>query len=251
MIRWLTLFLDRPAGLETSSSRFWSDVTGTSPSPWRSGGRFATFVPADGDAHLRVQRVDDGLGGVHLDLHVDVAGTPSNDVASRAVALGAQRVHEDDGLVLLRSPGGFAFCLVAWQGEHRVPAAAGPVPVLVDQLCLDVPARLWDAECAFWSAFTGWELLPGALPAFVRLAVPAGLGLHVLLQRREASEPGDVVSGHPDLATLDRAGAAGSHAARGAVVGTVGSVWTVLQDPAGSAYCLTDRDPATGRRTGA
>lgn len=144
----------------TPSVSFWSQVTGTSLSPWRSDGRFATFVPADGDAHLRVQRVDDGPGGVHLDLHVDVVGSPLLDVATRAAGLGARVLHEGDGFVLLRSPGGFAFCLVQWRGERRVPPAAGPVPVLVDQLCRDVPARLWGAECGFWSAFTGWGCCP-------------------------------------------------------------------------------------------
>ena len=66
---------------------FWREVTGSELSPLRgAAGEFATLLPADGDAYLRVQRVADGPGGHHLDLHVDPALTSVEQAVERAVA---------------------------------------------------------------------------------------------------------------------------------------------------------------------
>ena len=64
-------------------------------------------MPDDGDAFLRVQRLEDGADRIHLDLHVEAP----REAADRAVALGATEVA-DHGYVVLTSPGGFAFCFV-------------------------------------------------------------------------------------------------------------------------------------------
>jgi hypothetical protein len=51
---------------------FWREVTGSALSPFRGvAAEFATLLPPDGDAYLRVQRVKDDPGGHHLDLHAD------------------------------------------------------------------------------------------------------------------------------------------------------------------------------------
>ena len=141
MVFWVTAFLDFPADEFDSEVGFWSDVTGYAVSPSRGDNEeFATLMPHDGDAFLRVQRLADGPSRIHLDLHVDDLST----AAQRAVELGAEVVgHPDPGhVVVLTSPGGFTFCFV------REPAAVRPLPAvwagdswsIFDQVCLDIPA---------------------------------------------------------------------------------------------------------------
>ena len=110
-VRWLTVFLDFPGRLVRRRVAFWREVTGSELSPLRgAAGEFATLLPADGDAYLRVQRVADGPGGHHLDLHVDPALTSVEQAVERAVALGAKVLHREPGLVISASPAGFTFC---------------------------------------------------------------------------------------------------------------------------------------------
>ncbi len=79
-VRWLTAFIDRPGENFDETVRFWASVTGSSMSPTRGEhDEFATLIPPDGDAYLRVQRVAEGPGGSHLDVHVD-------DIASSTAA---------------------------------------------------------------------------------------------------------------------------------------------------------------------
>src|SRR6185295_11664020 len=115
LVRWITGFLDSPS---SDAEPFWLAVTGTTLSGRRGGGAFATLLPAGGDAYLRVQVVGDGPARAHLDLHVEQV--PAQ--ARRAVRLGAVVVLDDGELVVLRSPAGLAFCLVAWAGEQVRPA---------------------------------------------------------------------------------------------------------------------------------
>lgn len=73
-IRWLTAFLDTPRqapGAEQVAP-FWQQVTGTRLSSRRGRHReFATLLPTDGDPFLRIQDLDAGVPGCHLDVHVD------------------------------------------------------------------------------------------------------------------------------------------------------------------------------------
>ncbi len=144
---------------------FWREVTGSGLSPFRgAAGEFATLLPPDGDACLRVQRTADGSGGCHLDLHADPAAGTLDQAADRAVYLGATVRHASEGLVIAGSPGGFTFCLVRWHGESAVPRSASldsGGASRADQLCLDIPPDAFERECAFWAALTGWELQPG------------------------------------------------------------------------------------------
>lgn len=239
-IRWVWVFLDTPRADAERSWRFWSDVTGW-PVADRRGehGQFATLPPERGGAWVKLQAVGDGPGGVHLDLDVDDV----HAAAARAEALGAVRTGAiGDTVVILRSPGGFTFCLTTWHGEHG--QVRGGAAVLLDQVCLDVPPAAWDAEVAFWPALTGWPARSGVSGEFVPLVRPDGIPVRVLLQRlREGDGP---VRGHVDLACADRPAAVARHVAAGARVIGEGARWTVLADPVGRVHCLTDRDPATG-----
>jgi hypothetical protein len=218
---WLTAFLDLPADEFDPAVAFWREVTGYGLSaPRGEHDEFATLVPAAGDAFLRVQRVDDGQSRVHLDVH-----EPGREFAVRA------------------SPGGLSFCQVAgteavrpapatWPGGHRS---------VVDQVCLDIPPEVYDAECRFWASLTGWELFQAGRPEFRRLRVPGGQPLNVLLQRLDSADGS--VRAHLDLATDDRDAETRRHELLGATVAAVQEGWTVMRPPAGPAYCITGRAP--------
>lgn len=202
-------------------------------------------MPPDGDDYLRVQRREEGGSRIHLDLHVaDVVAA-----ADRATALGATVVARPDlGYVVLRSPGGLVFCFVRHPASAIPRSAAWPGirRSRVYQVCLDVPPASYDAECAFWAGLVGGtvEVLPSR-PEFSWLRGPRQLALDVLLQRLDrAAGP---TTAHLDLGTTDREGEVARHVALGATVRVVEDFWTVLADPAGLPYCVTDRDPATGR----
>ena len=66
--------------------------------------------------------------------------------------------------------------------------------------------------------------------------------------QRLGGDTSDLVSAHLDLASSDRAAEMRRHERLGAVVEQVHPAvgWTVLTDPTGLRYCITDRDPRTG-----
>jgi Glyoxalase-like domain len=251
-IRWLTVFLDFPAGSFDAGVAFWRAATGYGRSAARGAdGEFATLVPPAGDAYLRVQRIRDGAGGCHLDLHVDAGAESLDAVARRAQASGALVRSSEPGLVVAASPGGFLFCLTRWHGESVVPpplaaaaSAAGADAGVsrLDTLCLDVPPGGFERELAFWSALTGQQAHPAPVPGYAFLEQQPGLPLRLLFQQRESAAPGDPTRGHVDLGCTDP-GARDRHVALGARVTAARQYWTVLADPAGREYCLVGRDP--------
>ena len=220
-VTWLTAFLDLTADEFAPAVAFWQDVSGYGLSPARGAhDEFATLVPPQGDAFLRVQRIGSGASAVHLDLHA-----PGHDFEVR------------------RSPGGLAFCLVS--GAESTPPAAASWPdgnrSVVDQVCLDIPPELYDAECEFWAREIGWEPVDTDTMEFRRLRRPEGQPLNVLLQRLDT--PGGAVRAHLDLATDDRATEVARHERLGANVLRVHDGWTVMAPPSGPVYCITGRTP--------
>jgi Glyoxalase-like domain len=247
-IRWVTVFLDFPGDRFDAGVAFWQRVTGYGLSPARgASGEFATLLPPSGDAYLRVQRISGGPGGCHLDLHVDAAAESLAAAAARAEAAGARIGHREDGLVVAASPGGFPFCLTRWAGERAVPPPLdGPGgPSRVDTLCLDVPAGDFEAERAFWAGLTGREARDARVPGFAYLTRPEHWAVRLLVQRRQATAPGERAGGHVDIGCADPDEPA-RHASRGARVIAEQPHWTVLADPASRAYCLVRREPAAG-----
>jgi hypothetical protein len=244
--RWVTIFLDFPAGSFDAGVAFWQEVTGYGLSAARGAdGEFATLLPPSGDAYLRVQRVKDGAGGCHLDLHVDTGAGTLDAAADRARAAGAVIRHRENGLVVAESPGGFPFCLVDWDGERAAPpplAGRARGASRADTLCLDVPPDGFDRELAFWAALTGQEAHPAPVPGYAYLTRPAGWPVLLLLQRRDSAAPGDRTRAHVDFGCTDP-GARDRHVALGARVTGAQEHWTVLTDPAGREYCLVTRDP--------
>jgi len=240
---WLTAFLDNAASHHHESVGFWQDVTGYAVSaPRGDDGEFATLVPPDGDAYLRVQRRHQGPDRIHLDLHV----SDPRAAARSAVAAGATLVV-DRGHLVMASPGGFVFCLVPSPASVRPRAHAHPAGgrSRVVQVAIDVPAPAYRAELAFWGAVTGWAQRSSSVSEDFRFLVPPaaeGQPLRLLLQRLGPEDDGPVRA-HLDWGTTDRAAETERHLALGAHVLAVHAHWTVLRDPLGRAYCLTDQDP--------
>ncbi|HEX5088172.1 MAG TPA: VOC family protein [Nocardioides sp.] len=241
---WLEAFLDLPGDTFEQGADFWSSVTGHARGPQRGPDRqFATLVPPDGLDYLRLQRLDDGPR-IHLDLHVaDPAAAAAE--AERLGATVAPSPFEE--VAIMRSPGGFVFCFVPEGGGERPAPRAWPDghTSYVDQVCLDVPPSRYAAEMDFWAAVTGWRRRdPSPGSEFGRLTPGADQPLQLLMQRLDDER--DAVTAHLDWATSDREAEIRQHLAAGAELQKSFADWTVLRDPAGMTYCITDR--TTGDR---
>lgn len=242
--KWVTAFLDLPGEHFERACAFWQAVTGYKISAPRGPvGEFATLEAGRGDPFFRVQRIGAATGGVHVDLHVD-------DVAvavRHAVGLGASPVGVPGGPAVMRSPGGFVFCLVSHRGEKDRPPPT-PWPggrSLVDQVSVDIPPGLFGDECSFWAAVTGWELRQGSRPEFMYLARPEAIPIRLLLQRLD--DPDTVCCrGHLDVACDDVDAERARQRMLGAIPTSTMANWCTMVDPAGLSYCLTRRNPDTG-----
>jgi predicted enzyme related to lactoylglutathione lyase len=237
LIRWAWLFLDTPRADADRSWAFWSTVTGQPVvDPRGEHHEFATLAPPRGGAWVKLQAVGEGPGGVHLDLDVDDVQA----AAAHAESLGAVRVGAiGEGVVILRSPGGFVHCLAAWGGESG-QVREGLANIL-DQVCLDVPRSRWAAENAYWTDLTGWTWRESDEPGYASVSGGPHLPLRVLLQTL-GEEDGEVRA-HVDFACTDRRADVRRHEEAGARVVAENRFWTVLEDPVGRVYCLTDRSP--------
>jgi len=236
-IRWMHLFLDTPQAQAATSWGYWAKVTRSTLSPVRGEhGQFATLLPAHGDAWLKVQAVDEGPGGVHLDIDTDDRA----GLVARALELGATVQGTYHDVVVLGSPAGIVFCATVGDGG----TVDRHVDALADQACLDIPPAAFAAEVAFWRDLTGWAASEiSDDDEFVSLRRPTDMPVRILLQRRDDETP---ASAHVDFATIDRTAETERHVRAGAEVVKAFRQWTVLRDPVGRIYCLTDRDPATG-----
>lgn len=251
VVFWLSASLDVAASEHPLDVAFWRAVTGYGLSPVRGDqDEFATLVPPDGDAHLRVQRLGEGSSRIHLDLHVDSL----DEAAARAEILGAV-VTGRPGHVVMRSPGGVTFCFVTDPGSVRAAPGTWTVVAegarrathrsIVDQVCLDIPASSYVAECTFWARLLDLPVGTSSVRAEFRHLVRAHGQPHRLLLQRLDDDEGPVRA-HLDLATDDRDAEVARHLSLGAEPVRRTAWWTTLRDPAGLGYCVTDRDPETG-----
>jgi hypothetical protein len=243
-IRWVWAFLDTPQEAVPSAWEFWSEVLGCRLSARRGErGQFATLLPQRGLPWVKVQAIAQG-GGVHLDLDVDEPAAAA--LVARGLGARERARFDNDEVVVMESPGRFAFCLTRWQPAEpgRQRQERGGHPALLDQVCLDIPPMRYAGELAFWSRLTGWPAVGNARPEVHRLRRPAGIPLQLLLQRLDAG--GGTVTGHPDLASTDRRSEVVRQVGLGAKEVGPGHGWTVMRDPAGQVYCITDRRPETG-----
>src|SRR5512135_2612355 len=229
-IEWLTAFVDLPPATFGPASAYWQAVTGYQLSaPRGPAAEFATLLPGQGSAFLRVQRTGGGSPGCHLDVH-----TPEvRALTGRALRLGAQPTDQDPvpGLAVLRSPGGLAFCLT---NEHEHAQRPRPQPwlagqrSLLDQVCIDMPATAVARETAFWAELTGWPLRDSPRSEFAALTRPDGMPLRLLLQR--LGEPSGPCRAHLDLACDDVPAEVHRHETLGGTVLRVTDTFTTLLD---------------------
>jgi hypothetical protein len=105
-------------------------------------------------------------------------------------------------------------------------------------VCLDVPPDAYDAELACWLELTGWARRRSS-EEFGRLSSP-GQPIQILVQRLDEPRP---AGAHLDLACSDPEATRRWHQEFGARLVARHEHWLVMVDPAGGAYCLTDRDP--------
>lgn len=264
-IPWLTAYLDVPADRSPDAERFWLAVTRAHLSSRRGGNQeFVTLLPDEGDAYLRMQRIDEGSGGVHLDLY----SPDPEGLAEHAVSLGAIVTHTEPGFLVLTSPGGLPWCAVEHHGETTVPAPVRPAgkdttapPARVDRVVLFYPPDILDAEAAFWAAVTGWVMTPGdetpgdapgarpsTAPVGRELSPPPGFPRPLTLLLESRPGPPTVVI---EMATGSRAGVeqtAAAHERLGAArvasaPSTDADVAPEMRAPGGTPYQLTPRDP--------
>ncbi len=249
---WLSAFIDLAPEAHRAGLDFWQKVTGFEVSPPRGdAGEFVTLVPPAGGAYLKVQRLGRGPSRLHLDLHV----SDPRVAADAAIATGAREVGGPGGEgldhVVLTSPGGLTFCFVGHtRGSRPAPVSWGEHHSMVYQVCIDIPAESWNTEAAFWTEILGGKLIVlERRPEFAWVrpdrSAEEAWALDVLLQRLD--QPTGVVSAHLDLGANNRALEDARHRDLGAERLVEEVFWTLMRDPAGLRYCVTGRDPITGR----
>jgi hypothetical protein len=184
-----------------------------------------------------------GADRVHLDVHVP----DPRAAADRAIGLGATELtFVGVGYVVLTSPGGLTFCFVSHLATQKPSATQRPGEHAsrVHQVSIDVPPEQFARELDFWHQITGWQFRPSSLfEEFTFLGPAEGQPLGLLVQRLGEDDPGPVRA-HLDWGTTDRVAETQRHVALGASVVGVHSHWTVMKEPTGRIYCLTDGDPS-------
>lgn len=236
---WTQVFIETSHADYLAATNFWKQVVGAVCVPGESE---ATLIPATGDPYVAVRATDRLRKSVSVGLGV----RDGDHFVRRALDLGAQL--DDDGT--LRSPGEFRFEVGAVSGAPEGPAAVrtadGSISRL-DQVCIELPPPIFDAEVMFWHKLTGWEIGTSALPEFRWLVHPRPLPIRIVFQRLGDGHRGRRARGHIDLACGAHVDPLiTSHLALGATAGQRGRVWHTMQDPTGLTYCLTERDPDTG-----
>ncbi|EGD54144.1 VOC family protein [Gordonia neofelifaecis] len=241
-VRWLTAFFDFPAAEFGAEVTFWRAISGSTVSPPRGEHKeFATLEPFHGDPYLRVQRVADGPGGMHLDLHVD---DPSAG-AREAESLGATVESTTEEFITMRSPAGGVFCLIP-SGDESVRARPIRWPgggiSIIDQLRFQVPSTEFDAEVAFWADLTGKDAGDTTAVDEVALNNSPRLSLQVVILRTGE----DVASAHTGIAASNLSDEVERHEDWGATIVERCDDSVRMADPSGRLYCITARNPRTG-----
>ncbi|WP_412475469.1 VOC family protein [Gordonia sp. LUNF6] len=241
-VRWLTAFFDFPASEFGAEVTFWRAISGSTVSPPRGEFKeFATLEPFHGDPYLRVQRVDGGPGGMHLDLHVDDPSQAMLEAESR----GATVESVADGVVTMRSPAGGVFCLIPWRNESvraRPIRWPGGGISIIDQLRFQVPSADFGTEVQFWAGLTGKDAGPTEGVDAVALNNSPRLSLQVVIMRTDES----IASAHTAIAATNVPDEVERHEGWGATVVARSADCVQMADPCGRLYCITARNPRTG-----
>lgn len=231
--------VEAPSEHFRASTAFWATVTGSTSVA--TGDRASTLEPPDGSAFVESRATDRLRWSLSLVLETD----DPPGLGERAREAGARSAGQDG----FRSPGDFRFHIVGTGENLRRPApfTLDGHTSRLDQVCVDCPPRVVEAEIEFWARLTGWTVGRGALPEFTWLARPDVVPVRLLFQQLGEGHRGRRTRAHLDLACGDAVDALiGLHESFGATRGTRGRVWHTMSDPSGLSYCLTRRDPVTG-----
>ncbi|WP_375423139.1 VOC family protein [uncultured Friedmanniella sp.] len=112
--RLVQVCLDIPPGRSHEEAAFWRSVV-----PWRweevqDPEFLGRLVPPPGaPLQLLLQELGPDDGGATVRAHLDVGSDDREATATELVGLGALRLGEGDGWVLLQDPAGMAFCVTA------------------------------------------------------------------------------------------------------------------------------------------
>ena len=102
------IVIDVPAGDHDRELAFWSAAVGQPLTRFDAHPEYHGAALRGLDVGLLIQRLGDGPGRVHLDIHTD-------DLAAeiaRLEELGAERVQQVHSWWILRDPAGLLFCVI-------------------------------------------------------------------------------------------------------------------------------------------
>jgi hypothetical protein len=100
--------IDVPAGDHDSEIAFWNAASGELPFQLGRHPEYHRMKLARQDFGLLIQRLGDGPGRVHLDIHTDDLDAE----VSRLESLGAERIQQVHTWWIMRDPAGLLFCVV-------------------------------------------------------------------------------------------------------------------------------------------
>jgi catechol 2,3-dioxygenase-like lactoylglutathione lyase family enzyme len=102
------IVIDAPPDRHDAELAFWQGATGKQLTQYERHPEYHGGELHGEDLGLLVQRLDDGPGRVHLDIHTDDLEAE----VARLEALGAEQVRRVDFWCVLRDPAGLLFCVV-------------------------------------------------------------------------------------------------------------------------------------------
>jgi hypothetical protein len=107
--RLLKIVVDVPAADHDRELAFWGAATGQSLTQFDRHPEYHGAALHGQDFWLLIQRLDDGPGRVHIDIHTDDLAAE----VARLERLGAQRVQQVHSWQVMKDPAGLLFCVIA------------------------------------------------------------------------------------------------------------------------------------------
>ena len=102
------IVIDVPESAHDRELAFWQDATGGATGRSERYPEFHWAQLPGQDIAMLVQRLEDGPGRVHLDIHTDDLDAE----VARLEALGAERVRQVHSWWIMRDPAGLLFCVI-------------------------------------------------------------------------------------------------------------------------------------------
>jgi Glyoxalase-like domain len=106
--RLLKIVVDVPAADHDRELAFWSGATGQSLTQFDRHPEYHGAALPGQEFWLLIQRLDDGPGRVHIDIHTDDLAAE----VARLERLGAQPVQQVHSWQVMKDPAGLLFCVI-------------------------------------------------------------------------------------------------------------------------------------------